>query len=59
MKETLFAVSSKTDSTEKHFATKADLATTQLNFINDRAGLRHHLRAHPTARDLRPAEAVN
>ncbi|MGF6098672.1 hypothetical protein [Pseudomonas sp. 18175] len=33
MKEKLFAVSSKTDTLEKHFATKADLATTELNLI--------------------------
>jgi hypothetical protein len=33
MKEKLFSVSSKTDSIEKHFATKADLATTELNLI--------------------------
>lgn len=33
MKEKLFAVSTKTDSIEKHFATRADLATTELNLI--------------------------
>ncbi|WP_238340755.1 hypothetical protein [Pseudomonas kairouanensis] len=33
MKEKLFAVSNKTDAIEKHFATKADLATTELNLI--------------------------
>jgi hypothetical protein len=33
MKEKLFAVSSRADSMEKHFATKADLATTELNLI--------------------------
>jgi hypothetical protein len=33
MKEKLFTVSSKADSIEKHFATRADLATTELNLI--------------------------
>ncbi|WP_254865840.1 hypothetical protein [Pseudomonas fluorescens] len=33
MKEKLFTVSSRTDSNEKHFATRADLATTELNLI--------------------------
>ncbi|WP_256349905.1 hypothetical protein [Pseudomonas sp. B6002] len=33
MKEKLIAVSSRTDSSEKHFATRADLATTELNLI--------------------------
>ena len=33
MKEKLFTVSSKADSFEKHFATRADLATTELNLI--------------------------
>lgn len=33
MKEKLLAGSSKTDPLEKHFATRADLATTELNLI--------------------------
>lgn len=33
MKEKLFAVSNRADTMEKHFATKADLATTELNLI--------------------------
>ncbi|WP_223840779.1 hypothetical protein [Pseudomonas extremaustralis] len=33
MKEKLFTVSNRADSMEKHFATKADLATTELNLI--------------------------
>ncbi len=33
MKEKLIAVSSRADSMEKHFATKADLTTTEVNLI--------------------------
>nr|WP_205896064.1 hypothetical protein [Pseudomonas veronii] len=33
MKEKLFTISNRADSMEKHFATKADLATTELNLI--------------------------
>ncbi|MBO0494186.1 hypothetical protein J1G37_13900 [Pseudomonas sp. Marseille-Q1929] len=33
MKEKLLTVSNKADSIEKHFATRADLATTEMNII--------------------------
>ncbi|AYF49883.1 hypothetical protein NTD80_08960 [Pseudomonas sp. 13B_2.1_Bac1] len=33
MKERLITVSSRADSLEKHFATKADLTTTEVNLI--------------------------
>lgn len=33
MNEKLITVSSRTDSMDKHFASKADLATTELNLI--------------------------